>query len=159
MLEDFVPETDWGQVQVRLGDEFVPMFYGSCIERTPDFVEAFRITRASNQPALADMDLAIAVQSHVLRSMPEVAQHPVADVNCGHIEVPPEEFWSRCCKALLSADMELADWRARTSGRLDVKLGSFKAPLGRDAFGDACLQGQALPFIGLMFRDHWLPSA
>jgi hypothetical protein len=43
-LEDFTMEADWGQARVRLDSNFVPMFYGSCIERTPDFVEAFRIT-------------------------------------------------------------------------------------------------------------------
>jgi len=31
MLEDFSPEADWGQTKVRLGQSFVPVFYGSCI--------------------------------------------------------------------------------------------------------------------------------
>lgn len=53
MLEDFVPEIDWGEVRVPLHDDLVPMFYGSYIERTPDFVGAFRITQASNEQALA----------------------------------------------------------------------------------------------------------
>ncbi len=55
-LEDCSIEADWGQVRVPLGDSYVPMFYGSCIERLPDFVQAFRMTHAGNQLALADMD-------------------------------------------------------------------------------------------------------
>ena len=43
-LEDFSPEADWGQIKVSLGGRFVPVFYGSSIERVPDFIEAFRIT-------------------------------------------------------------------------------------------------------------------
>lgn len=157
MLEDFVPEIDWGEVRVPLHDELVPMFYGSCIERTPDFVEAFRITQASNEQALADMDIAIAIQSHVLRSMPEFANHTAVNVTAGHIEVPPAEFWVACRATLLSAKTELKDWRGRSSGRLDTQIGVYKAPLSRDAFGDACMQGIALPFVGMVFNDKWLP--
>lgn len=157
MLEDFVPETDWGTVRVPLHDEFVPMFYGGPIERTPDFVEAFRITHAGNEQALADMNLAIAIQNHVLRSMPELANQPEPDVTAGHIEVPPPEFWSSCRAALLSARTKLRDWRAISSGRLDARVGAYKAPLGRNAFGDACLQGAVLPFVGMAFDDQWIP--
>ena len=157
MLEDFIPEIDWGQVRVPLHDELVPMFYGSCIERTPDFVEAFRITHASNEEALADMDLSIGIQSHILRSMPEFANRPAIAMARGHIEVPPEEFWVSCRAALLSAQTELKDLRANSSGLLDAQIGTYKAPLGRDAFGDACMQGVALPFVGMMFNDKWIP--
>ena len=156
-LEDFIPEADWGQVRARLGNEFVPMFYGSSIERTPDFVEAFRITQASNEAALADMDLAIALQSHVLRSMPELAQRPLPDLGLGHIKVPPEDFWFRCRQVLLSAETELVEWRARSSGRLEARFGTVKTPLSRDGFGDSCMQGRTLPFIGLQFPNHWIP--
>lgn len=157
MLEDFVPEIDWGEVRVPLHDDLVPMFYGSYIERTPDFVGAFRITQASNEQALADMDLAIAIQSHVLCSMPELENRSALDVTTGHIEVPPPEFWVSCRATLLSAQNELNAWRARSSGRLDTPIGAYQAPLGRDAFGNACMQGLALPFVGMVFNEQWIP--
>lgn len=157
MLEDYVPEIDWGDVRVSLQDELVPMFYGSCIERTPDFVEAFRITQASNEQALADMDLAIAIQSYVLRSMPELANRSTADVTSGHIEVPPAEFWTSCRAVLLNAQAELRDWRTSSTGRLDIPIGTYKVPLSLDAFGDACMQGIALPFVGMVLNDRWIP--
>jgi hypothetical protein len=157
MLEDFVPETDWGKVRVPLHDEFVPMFYGSCIERTPDFVEAFRITHAGNEQALADMNLAIAIQSHVIRSIPELANQSDPDVTRGHIEVPPSEFWVSCRATLLNAQTELKDWRESSSGRLDTRIGKYKAPLDYFSFGDAIMQGLALPFVGILFDDRWVP--
>ncbi|MCX7110957.1 MAG: hypothetical protein NTX45_12710 [Proteobacteria bacterium] len=157
MLEDFVPETDWGKVRVPLHDEFVPMFYGSCIERTPDFVEAFRITHADNKLALADMNLAIAIQGYVLHSMPELANLPEPEITGGHIEVPPSEFWVFCRATLLNAQVELKDLRASSSGRLDTRIGAYETPLDYNSFGDACLQGIALPFIGMLFGDRWVP--
>lgn len=157
MLEDIVPEMDWGEVRVALHGEFVPMFYGSCIERTPDFVEAFRITRASNEQAQADMDLAVAIQSHILRCMPTVAGCPVGDVTPGHIEVPSAEFWISCREALLSAQTELKTIRANASGRLEALIGVYDAPLGRATFGNAFMEGTALPFYAMVFNDQWIP--
>ncbi len=157
MLEDYVPEIDWGDVRVSLQGELVPMFYGSCIERTPDFIEAFRITQASNEQALADMDLAIAIQSYVLRSMPELADRSTADVTSGHIEVPPAEFWASSRIVLLNAQAELKDWRTSSTGRLDIPIGTYKGPLSLEAFGDACMQGIVLPFVGMVFNNRWLP--
>lgn len=157
MLEDFVPETDWGKVRVLLHDDFVPMFYGSCIERTPDFVEAFRITHAGNKQALADMNIAIAIQSHVIRSIPELANQSDPQVTSGHIEVPPPEFWASCRATLLNAQTELKDWHTNSSGRLDTRIGNYKAPLDYFSFGDAIMQGIALPFSGMLFDDRWVP--
>lgn len=157
MLEDFVPEADWGQVRIRLGDEFVPMFYGSSIERTPDFVEAFRITHAGDLAAQADMDLAIAVQSHIINCLPELVERPMPDVECGHVEIPPAEFWSKCRDAILAAEGAVAKWRARASGKLNLTFGGFEAPLTRNSFGDACIQGTAFPFTGLLSQNRWFP--
>lgn len=159
MLEDYVPETDWGQVKILLQGAPVPMFYGSCIERTPDFVEAFRITQAGNSLALADMDLAIAIQSHVIRSMPEVGNRSDVEVAAGHIEVPPEDFWRHCRDVLLGAQNELAPWRIRASGKLDAEFGAYTPSLSYEDFGNACMAGLAFPFLGIRFGNQWIPVA
>jgi len=157
MLEDFVPSNDWGEVRIRLKDEFVPMFYGSSIERTPDFVEAFRISRASNSQAMVDMEAAIAVQAYLLRRVPTVAEAALGDTGPGHIEVASKSFWESCRAALLSASVDLAPVRASASTGLETELGTFRAPLTFDSFGNASMQGQALPFLGIKLGERWIP--
>lgn len=157
MLEDFAPEGDWGQVKVRLGDNYVPMFYGSCIERVPDFVQAFRITHASSEAALADMDLAVAIQSDLIRSVPGPAGRPLPEPDNGHVELPPQDFWEPCRAALLQMGARLEGWRSRASGDLVASLGSYEAPLTRDSFGNAMMTGQVLPVLGVTQGDQWIP--
>lgn len=159
MLEDFLPEADWGTVRIRLGDSFVPMFYGSGVERTPDFVEAFRISFAGNKQALADMDLAIAVQNCVLSCVDhtEVLEHD--NIPLGHIEVPPYEFWRQCKKTLLIAQAEVERFLNSSSRMVSTDLGKFEAPLKHKLFGDYCLRGLAFPFVGVSIGEYWIPSA
>jgi len=157
MLEDFTPEADWGQTRVRLGDHFVPMFYGSCIERTPDFVEAFRISYANLPDALAHMDLAVAVQSHIIDAMPGFGDVPVAESRHRALEVPPEHFWDVSRTTLLKAGAQVADWRSRAGCALETAIGTYKAPLAWNAFGEAAMQGTALPFLAVVEGKDWLP--
>ena len=157
MLEDFVPEADWGQIRVHLGSEFVPMFYGSSIERTPDFVEAFRITYAGSAQAQAEMDLAVAVQAHIIEAIPECSAAPIPEVDRGHVEVPPEAFWISCRAAILGAGQGVARWRERTDSALDASFAGFKSPETSNAFGGAVMDGSALPYLAVIDDGQWIP--
>jgi hypothetical protein len=157
MLEDFTPEADWGQIRVRLGERFVPMFYGSCIERTPDFVEAFRISYAHLPEALAHMDLAVAVQSHIIGAMPSLGAALVAESRRGELEVPSEDFWDVSRALLLTVGAQVADWRSQAGHALETAIGTYKAPLAGNSFGEAATQGTALPFLAVVEGKDWIP--
>jgi hypothetical protein len=156
-LEDCPIEADWGQVRAPLGDSYVPMFYGSCVERLPDFVQAFRITHAGNQAALADMDLAVALHADLIAAVPGPAGAVLPEPDLGHVEVPPEGFWASCRAALLSTGARVAQWRANASAKFVASMGAYKAPLTWASFGDAVLTGGALPFLGVEQGEKWVP--
>lgn len=159
MLEDVSPEADWGQIKTRLGEAFVPMFYGSCLERTPDFVEAFRITYAHVPEAQAQMDLAVALQARIIESMPDLGASTAGEATNAHIEVPPQEFWQACRQTLKKIGTDIAQWREKAGNALDTPLGTFKAPLASNAFGDAVMQGMALPFLAVESESTWVPMS
>lgn len=159
MLEDFSPEADWGQTKVRLGQAFVPMFYGSCIERTPDFVEAFRITYAHIPEALAHMDLAVALQARIIEAMPDLGAAPAEESQRAHVDVPPEDFWLACRSTLLQVGTDIVDWRDKAGTTLETSFNAFKAPLTWNAFGDAAMQGAALPFLAVDSDGIWVPMS
>lgn len=157
MLEDYSIEADWGEVRVSLADGYVPMFYGSCVERLTDFVQAFRMTYAGNQAALADMDLAVALHANLTSAVPSPAGAAPLKPDNGHVEVPSTEFWTSCRQALLSMGGRVANWRAKSSPHLVASMGAFKAPLTWASFGDAVLTGRALPFLGVAQGEEWMP--
>lgn len=156
MLEDFTPEADWGHTRARLDTDFVPVFYGSSIERIPDFIEAFRITHAGNPEALAHMDLVVAMQARIIESIPDLQAMPVPEIEARQIEIPSEEFWQACSSALVRIGNDVAQWRRSAGNALDV-TGTFKAPLAWNTFGDAVMTGTALPFLALREADNWIP--
>lgn len=158
-LEDFSPKADWGQIKVGLGGRFVPVFYGSSIERVPDFIEAFRITYADVPDALAQMDLVVALQALIIEAIPHLAQSPVVDAECGHVELPPEDFWLSCTDVLQNIDQQSASWRQRAGSSLDGEVGGYKAPLTWDSFGNAAFTGDAVPFLGVNVAGTWYPMA
>nr|WP_288500598.1 hypothetical protein [uncultured Pseudomonas sp.] len=156
-LEDFALEADWGQTRVRLGSGFVPMFYGSCIERTPDFIEAFRITYADHPEAQAHMDLAVAMQAQLIKAIPNLPAVSVPELEPRHIEVPPKDFWETCRAALLKVGSDIAHWRQNAGTALEARFGAFKAPLTWNTFGNAVMQGTALPFLAVVEGNDWIP--
>lgn len=157
MLEDFTPEPDWGQTRVRLGEDFVSMFYGSCIERTPDFVEAFRITYAHLPVALAQMDLAVSIQTRIIDALPYMRATPISEAQQGHVEVPSADFWNACRATLIHLGTDTATRRNAAGNALETTINGYKAPLARDEFGDAVLQGKALPFLAVAAGSEWIP--
>lgn len=159
MLEDFLPEPDWGVIRVRVGDELSPMFYGSVIERTPDFVEAFRITFGDDTNAIADMDFALSIQGQLLTSVPAQSMPSDEELSPGGLEVPSEGFWKICSQALISTDAASAHRRASSSNAFVVELGGFSAPKSNYDFGDACMSGTAWPFLGILVRSQFVPAS
>lgn len=157
MLEDFSPEADWGQTRVRLDSDFVPVFYGSSIERIPDFVEAFRISYAGVHNAQVDMDLAIAAQAHIIQSIPQLASAPPPNPRSGYVEIPSEEFWLSCRPAIIQLGRSLVERRIHASKELDTGFGLLADPLTSDGFGNAVMEGTLLPFIGVTDGEHWVP--
>lgn len=159
MLEDFSPETDWGHVKVRLDGDFVPIFYGSCLERTPDFIEAFRITYADNPKAQAHMDLVVALQAQIIASIRRLRDAEVGNFEGGHVELPSEEFWGACRSTVLSLENKLSDWREVAGFELETKVGSFKTPVTWNAFGEAATRGNALPHLAVRTEGLWVPMS
>lgn len=158
-LEDFAPEADWGQTKVSLGGRFVPVYYGSSIERVPDFIEAFRITYADVPDALAQMDLVVALQALIIEAIPYLGQSPVIDAERGHVELPPEDFWLSCRNVLQNISQQSVAWRQRAGTSLDGKVGGYKAPLTWESFGNAAFTGDAVPFLGVNVAGTWYPMA
>lgn len=157
MLEDFASEADWGQTRVRLDSDFVPIFYGGCIERIPDFVEAFRISYADVETAQVDMNLAVAAQTCIIKSMPDLAKTPMSQPGIGDVEVPPEKFWLACRSTIIQLGQDLANRRTHASKGLEASFGVLTDPLTRDGFGNAVMQGQVLPFLAVTDGESWVP--
>lgn len=156
-LEDFIPEPDWGEVRVASKSEFPRIFYGSSVERIPDFIEAFRLRHEALPAALNDMELAIELQDRLISHVRREVIGSASEVAPGHVEVPTEAFWTECREALLSACDALPTGAAGISATLSWELGSFERPKTASSFGDAVMQGASLAAVTINVKGKRLP--
>lgn len=157
MLEDFVPEADWGEIFLPTDGTIEPIFFGCSVERIPDFIEAFRLLRADEPQALADMRLALGLQAHIIRSIPASLVGSAEDVSAGHIEVPTAEFWTACRQTLLSTWTAVQGVAEGTSADLMIETGALRTSSTWSAFGDGVMTGTALPHAIVQIGQTKLP--
>ncbi len=156
-LEDFIPEPDWGDVHVASNGNYPKIFYGSSVERIPDFIEAFRLLRARQHAALKDMELAIALQDQVITNVRSEIVGSTIGISPGHVETPPEAFWSECRESLQYAGEAVQTDVRGLSADLIFELGDFRRPTTWRSFGDAVMQGTSLPALLIRNKGRLLP--
>lgn len=142
MLEDYVPELDWGEVKVLLGREPIAILYGGPVQRIVDYIEAFRICHGDGTQAAADLECAIRLQGEFLRLVPKNGKDETDETTPGYVEVPPESFWEAVSLALKQFP---------ESGKLRdhfvVELGYAASWQDASSFSEAIMTGTALPWV------------
>lgn len=156
-LEDFVPEPDWGDVHIASNGSYPTIFYGSNVERIPDFIEAFRILRADQPDALKDMAIAVALQNQVIAHVSSEIVGSANEISPGHIETPSEPYWSECREALRRACDTIQPDAGGLSPDLVLEQGNFILPATWSTFGSAVMQGTSLPALLARINGKLLP--
>lgn len=157
MLEDYIPEQDWGEIKVNFENRVFRLFYGGCVERIPDFIEAFKITSSDNPQAMDDLFFVLEVQNHLLESIdpPELK-----DIGIGHVEVPDECFWNQAREAILACEEYINEnigYESRS--RLFPSLGEVKAVSNYNEIGDLALTGKLFRYCGLNLDGRYYLSS
>lgn len=141
MLEDYVPESDWGEVKVLLGQEQVPILHGGPVQRIADYVEAFRICHGDVPQALNDLENAIRLQGEILRAAPLNDEEQTNELSPGYVEVPAASFWEVMMPALE---------QLQTIGQLRTQyvteIGHPTTWKNASSFGEAIMTGSVLPW-------------
>ncbi|MDO7928395.1 hypothetical protein Q6A51_16530 [Pseudomonas sp. KFB-139] len=143
MLEDYVPEEDWGEVKVLLGQEAVAILHGGPVQRVVDHIEAFRICHGNGTQAEADLESAIRLQDEFLKLIPRNGGDQTDEPTPGHVEVPPASFW----EVVIPALKQLSD--REFQGRYVVELGQPASWKDASGFGDAVMTGTVLPWLAV----------
>lgn len=123
MLEDYVPETDWGEIKIPSDDDVFDIFYGGSLERIPDYIDAFRLAHSAAPAPLRDVKFSIRLQDFIISRIDRSIVGDPSKAAPGHIELPSEQFW-RDCRAALLAAAEEPSW-AKMSTDLVARLGSL----------------------------------
>ena len=137
MLEDFVPEIDWGEVKVNVDNQYFNIFYGGCIERVPDFLQSFLIIHGDKREAIVDMLYALELQDYIINRLKHIVDLP-KNVRNGHIEIPNVDFWIACRQVITNT----SNYISGDPNGIAIRLGKEKAYSSLDEFTNAFMQSQ-----------------
>jgi hypothetical protein len=143
-LEDYVPEADWGEVKVVVGQEPVAILHGGPVQRIVDHIEAFRICHGNDTQAVADLEGAIRLQGEFLRLVPRNGGNQLDKSIPGNIEVPPASFWEIVMLALKQLPVI-----EKLRSHYVAELGQSASWKDASGFGDAVMTGAALPWLAV----------
>jgi len=107
-LEDYLPESDWGDIKYFQGDRFYKVFYGASLSNPVDFYAAFEVIHAgfetdyqtvTNRSPLTELQFCLAIQDAIIQGLDQTrATRDTAQP--GYLETPPEWFWKECINFL-----------------------------------------------------------
>jgi len=152
MLEDYVPELDWGEVKVLLECEPVAILSGGFVQRLADHIEAFRICHGDGTQASVDLESAIRLQGELLRLAPRNGGGPADAITPGHVEVPPAPFWE-----VISLALKQLSEAGKIRDRYVVELGQARSWQGANSFSEAIMTGKALPWLAARIDGTLVP--
>jgi hypothetical protein len=153
MIEDFVPEQDWGDVKFKLNGCYYQIFYGGNVERIIDFLDAFKIYNSENVEAMADLKVVLQLQDHLISLIPSVDKQ---DFNSGHVEIPEEIFWKQTLNVLSNMDGYIDEISTQKSGlSLFTHLGGMDELTGEDSIGNLTSTGDLFKTVGLVVKGKY----
>jgi hypothetical protein len=105
MYEDYVPETDWGEIKYYFEEKFYKIFYGGDLSNPNDFYYAFEITHRPfekeyqslvRRSVTQEMRFCLEAQDYILSNLKQDSSGAEYDISPGAISIPPEKFWTDC---------------------------------------------------------------
>lgn len=166
MLEDYVPETDWGEIRFHHEGRNYKIFYGNELENVYDFLSLFQLLyrafdqeyRASSRRSpMEELQNTLVLQDAIISG---ITTQPLVDtisVDPGHFEIPPAEFWKAAHRFYYDFDpshfvgVEFVK-------RFTVQLGEYpKVHLDPQEFISRVAVGQILPCFFITHGGHFYP--
>lgn len=106
MLEDYVPEPDWGEIKYFLDKKFYKIFYGGDLSNPYDFYYSYEIIHRPfeqqyldliKRSPITELRFCLELQDHILKNLTQEKSDAVDNISPGDIEIPSENFWKNAC--------------------------------------------------------------
>jgi len=155
MLEDFVPQADWGDIRVNFNNQAIPVFFGGNVERITDFINAFEIKYASQGSVLDGMEAALITQAEFINLIAKNDSGSTKNILPGSLSIPTAVFWSYIKEAIEAINQnQLIKKHAYSHS---IELGSFELPDTESEFSESIMQGLFQKTLFINFDKRLYP--
>ena len=164
MLEDYVPEADWGEIKYFYKDRLYKIFYGGDLSNPYDYYYSFEIIHKSfekyydqNLPRspFAEFSFCLYLQDRILNGIDQ-EKPDSATLSSGHIEVPSEMFWRDCNRFL--DEFDVAEFCPSTITSLyTLDIDKLTAQPDIKKFMDLAFNGLNCPYFFIKHGGKYYP--
>jgi hypothetical protein len=112
IMEDYLPENDWGEIKYFLNERFYKIFYGGDLSNAYDYYYSFEIIHKGfekyyieklERSPLKELELCVSIQDAIINGIDYQIQDK-RDVEMATLDLPPEAFWQAAIKFLDNFD-------------------------------------------------------
>ena len=164
LMEDYVPEPDWGQVKFHHAGRNYKMFYGCELSCPYEYLILFQMihlpleeeyVKVANRSPSEELECCLRLQEEVINGIGvQPDSRSISDISPGHIEIPPESFWQDA-QTFYSQFKPVERYPEHFLKKYSLQLGTLpKESLTAEHFSERAYKGNLLPgfFIELESR-------
>lgn len=157
MIEDFIPEVDWGEIKYQWDDKQYKVLYGGAVERITDFVDAFRLSHSTDINALLQLEQSLKLQNYLINSIKSNNFDESVEIRPGTVHLADEQFWIESRKAISEINTYINSSGYVIDSNLVCSLNSINQFDSIYAFCDAFMQGMVLPYSFIKNDESFFP--
>lgn len=104
MIEDYIPENDWGEIKYFINEEFFKIFYGGDLSNTYDFYYSYEVIHCGfvdyykeklQRSPIDELEFCVSIQDEIINSI-DVSVQDKREVELAAYVLPSEDFWRVC---------------------------------------------------------------
>lgn len=167
MLEDYIPEPDWGQVKFFHNGQIYKIFYGQELSNVYDYLMLFQMLYvhfdkqyrkfSGRSPAL-ELQSCLKLQDEIIAGISsQAAADALSELSPGHIEIPSKDFWENAIDFYTKFRPESHVDEAFLSD-FSVELGKWpREYLNSEKFHELVHRGKVVPNLFVHHEGRYLP--
>jgi hypothetical protein len=168
LLEDYIPEIDWGEVKFHYKNHNYKIFYGSELGNVYDYLTLFQIIytpwdeeyfQQTNRSASKELEFCLKLQDYFISEIKQnVDKKRLETVEPGSIEIPEKEFWESISLFISIFDPLKIMENGNPIEMYSINIGEYNfLEKNEQSFNKMCLKGTLLPYYFLKVSDKYYP--
>jgi hypothetical protein len=167
MLEDYIPEPDWGDVKFYHNKRPYKIFYGQELSNVYDYLMLFQMLYLpfdneykilTGRSPTKELAFCLLLQDKIISGIKsQIKFEELSGLSPGHIEIPSFDFWESALKFYSQFDVrQLSDETIIKT--YSIEMGALpQEQLDCGKFRDLVHSGKVLPKYFVVYEEQYLP--
>lgn len=165
MLEDYIPEPDWGEIKFFHNDQIYKIFYGQELSNVYDYLILFQMLyvhldkeyfEISERSPSLELQNCLRLQDEIISNITsQPSSDALNELLPGHIEIPPQNFWENAMDFYNKFNPQNF-FEVSFLNEFSINLGEWSQEyLNADKFQELVHRGRVVPKLFIYHEGHY----